>query len=938
MRIRQGLFLYWPLVMAGAFLVPVFLLCWTLYSTRLDLRAATDTRLQSDSVRRATVIADFLSNQKNLVGRLATGHEIDDFLSNRALGMSRRYGLNANLDAIERRFQQTIVQTSLHGESFLRRISFVDANNVDIATAGVSDGALPARPPSDAQTMRMVSNDGAIEFSAPVFFKDRIAGAVVAVTDPRALSRLLIEEGGAEDFYHELIIVGSGDHAIAPDSSTLDFASAGRLFAGLPENTLTKTGNPANAGASAVLVQRTPIPGAPLSLVTITSESAAYGRLASPASVLSLAAFPVILFLVAIGFERQRRRAMRLQNDIAESDRRRDELSRHNSDLSQEIARRKALEEDLRLKTDTLNASNADLRIAATTFEAQEGMLVTDANRRILRVNSAFSELSGYAGDELVGQSISIFRSRKTPQAIYAEMMRATSQNGRWQGEMWLRTKSGKAVEKWLTISAVRDEGGSNSHYVGTYYDLTERRKAEEKIKELAFYDQLTGLPNRSILIERARQVVKSCRDTRSYAALLFVDLDHFKRLNDTLGHHKGDMLLKQSAVRLKDCTTSRDTVSRFGGDEFVILLSDLGASEVTSAALQAKANAEEIIAALSAPQDLDGFSFRCTASVGVALFHDDSQTIDDLLKRADMAMYEAKTAGRNAVRFFDPAMQTLVESRASIEATLRDDIAAKKFLLHYQPQVDEESRLLGAEALLRWPHEDWNVSPAEIVAVAESSGLMVALGDGVLETACNQLAEWSRYPAMAGLSIAVNVSGVQLHDPTFVDRVVNVIARTGADPYLLKLEVTESIEISKIEEVMGKMTKLREYGIRFSLDDFGTGYSSLSYLKRLPIDQLKIDQSFVRDILVDPNDAAIAATIIALGDTLGLAVIAEGVETHEQRALLESQGCRGFQGYLFGRPVPPDQFVELAKVSRVAPSQHVRQEGAFAVIPRLSA
>jgi EAL domain-containing protein (putative c-di-GMP-specific phosphodiesterase class I) len=307
---------------------------------------------------------------------------------------------------------------------------------------------------------------------------------------------------------------------------------------------------------------------------------------------------------------------------------------------------------------------------------------------------------------------------------------------------------------------------------------------------------------------------------------------------------------------------------------------------------------------------------------------------MDDLLKRADMAMYEAKSAGRNAVRFFDPAMQTLIEARAAIGADLREDIAQKNFLLHYQPQVDEAGRLIGAEALMRWPRAGSKVpSPVEFIAVAESSGLIIPLGDGLLETACNQLAEWAHDPALASLTIAVNVSGVQLHHPGFVDRVRDTIGRTGANPNLLKFEVTESFEISKIEEVIAKMTALQKIGIRFSLDDFGTGYSSLSYLKRLPIDELKIDKSFVRDVIVDPNDAAIAETIIKLGETLGLSVIAEGVETDEQHAFLESLGCQGFQGYLFGRPMPAKQFVHFVTV--FSPS---KSASSAARKPRLSA
>ncbi len=915
MRDRQRFLLHWPLVMSGIFLLFALILCWSLYSTQFQLRAATDTRLQADSVRRAAVIEDFLSDQKKLATQIAGSREIEDYLSDRALGMSPRYGLNANLDFIERRFQQTIAQTTLRGEPLLRRISFINERNVDLAHFGNTESSTIGGLSAEDAAVLIDANGWSIQVVAPVRFKDVRAGMVVMTADLRALSRLLIEEGDSGGGYHEFLVVGDGDRTLAPGGSESQLVLNKRSLAKLPGNKLMPADGITEGGDfNGMLALRTRIKGAPLSLLTLTSETAAYGRFASPTYAVGLAIFPIVLFLMALRSEWQHRRARQLQSDVAEADRRRDELSRHNSALSEEIARREALEDDLRRKTDSLKETNADLRIAATAFEAQEGMVVTDANRRILRVNRAFSELSGYDAAELVGQPISILKCEKTDRAMYSNMLRATARDGYWQGEMSMGTKTGASVERWLTISAVRDDSDSHSHYIGTYYDLSERKKAEEKIRVLAFYDQLTGLPNRAILIERARHAIMICQEARRYAAMLFIDLDHFKRLNDTLGHHKGDLLLKQSATRVKGCVRESDTVSRFGGDEFVVLLTDLGASDVSAAALRAKAIAEDIIFALSQPQDLEGFSFCCTASVGVALFCDAEQTMDDLLKRADMAMYEAKTAGRNAVRFFDPTMQTLVESRAAIESVLREDIANKNFVLHYQPQVDQEGGLTGAEALMRWPHADCNASPTEIIAVAEGSSLMVALGEGVLETACRQLSDWADDRALSRLSIAVNVSGVQLHDPNFVERVTSVIRRTGANPQLLKLEVTESFEISKVEEVIGKMTALRRIGIRFSLDDFGTGYSSLSYLKRLPIDQLKIDKSFVRDILVDPNDAAIAETIIALGETLGLTVIAEGVETHEQRAVLERQGCRGFQGYLFGRPMPNSQFTQFAR------------------------
>ncbi|MCW2283267.1 diguanylate cyclase (GGDEF)-like protein/PAS domain S-box-containing protein [Rhodoblastus acidophilus] len=922
---RQSLLLHWPLAMASGFLLFVLVLAWTLYSTQVQLRAATDARLLADSARRAAVVEDFLFEQEKLATQLARSDEIEDYLTNEALGMSPRYGLNANVSFIEQRFQKTIERISLRGDAFLRHIGFARIDGAFVASVG--DGATPeiVEIPQTVQRPQINARNWTIEVVAPVFFKNTLVGAITTTADLKVLSKLLIEAEDSAGGYHEFLLIGDGGHALSPREAKANFELVERSLAELPANRLT----PAVSDRKSVedmLALRTPINGAPLSLVTLTSAAAAYGGGAPPAYALYLAAFAAALFLMAIGFERQRRRAAQLKSDFAESDRRRHELSQHNTALSEEIALRKALEEDLRRKTRALKETNSDLRIAATAFESQEGMVVTDARHRILRANRTFSELTGYAPDDLVGQSTASFNSQSDTTSLYAEIIEACEFSGRWQGEVWLRTRSGGAIPRWLTVSAVQDETGGHSHYVKTYYDLSERKEAEAKIRSLAFYDQLTGLPNRTILVERARQAMAQCRDLRTHAALLFVDLDQFKRLNDTLGHHKGDLLLKQSAARLLRCVSDGDTVSRFGGDEFVVLLTDLGASDIAGAALQAEAIAETIIASLAEPQNLDGHSFRCTASIGVALFHDDGQSMDDLLKWADMAMYDAKTSGRNAVRFFDPAMQKLIEARAAIEAALREDIARNNILLHYQPQVDDEGRLVGAEALLRWPRADRDApSPVEVVEVAENSGLMIPLGDAVLESACRQLVEWAKSPALAHLTLAVNVSGVQLHHHGFVERVRTAVERTGADPRLLKLEVTESFEISRIEEVIAKMSVLRDLGIRFSLDDFGTGYSSLSYLKRLPIDQLKIDKSFVRDVISDPNDAAIAETIIALGETLGLSVIAEGVETEEQRAFLADRGCRVYQGYLFARAMPAEPFAQFAALfSRAKPENDV--------------
>ena len=552
------------------------------------------------------------------------------------------------------------------------------------------------------------------------------------------------------------------------------------------------------------------------------------------------------------------------------------------------------------------------LLIAATAFESQDAMMVTDTNGIVLRINKAFAETTGYSPEEIVGQTPRLLRSGRHDEAFYRQMWESINLTGAWQGEIWDRHKSGNQYLKWLTISAVRNAEGGITHYIGTHYDLTERKKAEERINALAFYDQLTNLPNRILLVEHLNRSMAASLRSGSHGALLFIDLDNFKTLNDTQGHEMGDLLLKQVADRLKQCVRGEDTVARQGGDEFVVLLSDLGTGE-PEAASTAESIAEKILEQLNLPYQIGHFSHHSTASIGVTLFSGNQSSVDDLMKQADLAMYRAKGAGRNIVRFFDPAMEAIVKVRAELEDDLRQAIDKKQFLLHYQPQVVDDGRITGAEVLVRWQHPlRGMISPADFIPLAEDTDLILPLGQWVLETACRKLALWSTRPETAALNIAVNVSAKQFRQPGFVDQVLAAVKQSSADPRRLKLELTESLLVDNVEEIIEKMHRLKAKGIGFSLDDFGTGYSSLSYLKRLPLDQLKIDQSFVRDVLSDPNDAAIAKTIVTLGQSLGLAVIAEGVETQAQRDFLANAGCYAYQGYFFSKPLPEELFEQF--------------------------
>ncbi|MEN6587127.1 MAG: EAL domain-containing protein [Sulfuricella sp.] len=553
--------------------------------------------------------------------------------------------------------------------------------------------------------------------------------------------------------------------------------------------------------------------------------------------------------------------------------------------------------------------AEADLRVAATAFEAQECMVITDPEHVILRINRAFTDITGYLPEDAIGRKMSLLKSGRHSPAFYTAMWDSIQLVGSWQGEIWNRRKNGEIFPGWLTITAVVGSDGNITHYVGTLTDITARKAAEEKIELLAFYDPLTHLPNRRLLIDRLQQALVSSSRSGLSGALLFIDLDNFKTLNDTLGHDIGDLLLKKVAERLAAAVREGDTVSRLGGDEFVVMLEDLNANAEEAATL-AESVGEKILAALGHTYHLAGHEHRSTPSIGVALFAGQRESVDELLKRADLAMYQAKAAGRNTLRFFDPDMQAAVTARAIMEADLRQGLVSNEFFLHYQPQVDVHGRMTGAEALLRWSHPRRGlVPPAEFIPLAEETGLILPIGHWVLSTACNQLLAWASRPEMAHLTLAVNVSARQFHHADFVEQVLAVLDHTGANPQKLKLELTESLLLDDVEDIIAKMTALKAHGVGFSLDDFGTGYSSLSYLKRLPLDQLKIDQSFVRDVLTDPDDAAIARTIVALAQSLRLDVIAEGVETEEQRDFLERNGCHAYQGYFFSRPLPLEAF-----------------------------
>ncbi|HEY0488813.1 MAG TPA: EAL domain-containing protein [Telluria sp.] len=571
------------------------------------------------------------------------------------------------------------------------------------------------------------------------------------------------------------------------------------------------------------------------------------------------------------------------------------------------------------IATDISERKNAEesTRVAATVFQSQEGMFVTGPDRLVLDVNDAFAAMAGFAAGELTGRDPLPVALEAGGPDFMPGIWEIIDKRGKWQGEVWTKRKNGTEYPAWLTVTAVRDAAGRTTNYVATQADITQQKLAQDEIMQLANYDALTGLPNRRLLLERLQHCLSVSNRSNQAAALLFLDLDNFKDLNDTRGHEVGDQLLKQVAQRILGCVRQGDTVARLGGDEFVILLESIGERE-DEAAEHAAAIGWKIIRVIGEPFDIGAASHHATCSIGATLRIDHATDIDDLMKRGDLAMYEAKRDGRNTLRFFHHSMESDVTYRIALEMELRESLARSEFMLHYQPQVDGSGRITGVEALLRWNHlKRGVVGPGVFVPIAEASGLIVQLGSWVLRSACSQLAAWADVPELAHLTIAVNVSARQFRQPEFVREALAILEETGARADRLKLELTETLLIESVEDTIGKMHQLKQHGIGFALDDFGTGYSSLSYLKRLPLDQLKIDRSFVRDVLIDPNDASIARSIVALGQALGLGIIAEGVETEAQRALLAELGCECCQGYLFGRPMEVDLLERMVRGSQ---------------------
>lgn len=555
--------------------------------------------------------------------------------------------------------------------------------------------------------------------------------------------------------------------------------------------------------------------------------------------------------------------------------------------------------------------SEVERRLSAAVFDnSSDAIVVTDRNNLIISVNPAFSEITGFPREEVVGKNPKMFSAGRQPPEFYTHMWHELDKFGKWSGEIWNRRKSGELYPEWLSISTVKDNKGDITHYVGIFSDITERKQAEERVRHLAHYDALTDLPNRTLFHDRLQQALIQAQRNHEQVAVMFIDLDRFKVINDTLGHGIGDLLLQSVAQRLTHCVRQGDTVCRQGGDEFVILLPKIGRAE--DAALVA----QKVLDSISRPFSLEGHELHISSSIGISFFPNDGVTVDVLMKNADVAMYRAKELGRNNYQFYLADMNARSFERLALETSLRRALEHKELELYYQPLMDADGRLMiGVEALVRWNHPELGlIHPNQFISLAEETGLIVQIGEWVLRTACQQARTWLD-EGYRPLRISVNLSPRQFRQSDFMNIINDIIRETGFDPHWLEMEVTESMLMQNTEDNIVLLNQLKVLGISIAVDDFGTGYSSLSYLKRLPIDTLKIDRSFVNDVTDNNDDAAIVDAIISLAQSLSLKVIAEGVEKTEQQDFLRDHHCNEMQGFLFSHPLPAAQFIELLKL-----------------------
>ena len=887
------------------FVYIVFLLVYSVQSQE-KLKSVAEERFYIETKHTSTILANFLEEQKSLVETIATGNEIENFLVNQSLGMSLEYGLNVNLFSIKSSFDKKITNLKWFDEPIYQRIVFLDEHEqvlVDTKTNGsTTDFSHLAH--NFSNSFQIDGTNKTLIFQAPVTYRGLSKGRVITVASLNLLFKpLQVDQKDPE--LHQFFIFNSnqrlfkvGDDivqqaenrvAILPNEKLVPFKKEynfliGSIFS--PQST-----------ASLYLLKNS-IDGEYFKLISVVTSDRIFSKLSSNVFLYIASLVPIILIIGVLTYFQMRKKTLELETNVEISSKNINALYDANTLLADEISRRIVLENDLR---------ESEERYRAYIDHAPEGILVVDHNYNIVEVNPSLCMLLGQEKQNLVGYSIGALTAAEDKSDFVIQFKNIINNKKDIEELIFITATDAKLMMQLKTMSL------PNNLVMSFCVDITQKKVDEENIHKLAYYDALTSLPNRRMLQDRLRQALITSKRDNQYVVLMMLDLDDFKSLNDTLGHDLGDLLLTMVASRLSACMREIDVVSRIGGDEFIVIAEHLG-SNVNKALIEAKKIANKLIQEISQPYPLEPNKphYYMTCSFGLTLFKGADLSTETLIKQADLALYQAKNDGRNNYKFFDPKMQEAIHERSSMESALRGAIEKNQLRLYCQPLVDHRGNLAGGEILLRWflNGEETPVMPNDFIPLAESSALILPIGDWVIEQALQYLKKWQMMEHARHLKLSINISARQFLQPSFVQNIKNLIERYRVDPKLIKLELTESSIIEKLEEVIPKMNELRQLGVEFALDDFGTGFSSLSYLKILPISQVKIDKSFVRDISTDVNDAAIVSAIVAICQSLKLEVVAEGVENQSQLQFLLEKGCYLYQGYLFGKPVPFNDFI----------------------------
>ena len=911
---------HWLSIAAGAFLLSMLYLIGNLHSSQVELRQNADARLVSIGEARAAQIGEFLIERRQAAARLAGSEDIANYFSNLDLGMSVRYGLFANLAAIERRFQATMDEEKYHGNPAYLRLAFFDRNGTAQVNVGASSVPTPSPTADLAEPgVQIDEKRRLIVASAPVLQKGKMRGVVETVSSLNLLASLVSTNDLGQR--HEFLLGDDGEVLIPVEWEHSPIVAHGRALAAIQPGHIQALSNLEASELKGYLALRSPIRGTRLSLLRLASVDELYGHTLSSVFVFYIGLFAILLFAVAIGFERMRQNAARLQVKIAESNRHRTELAEHNLALSQEIKHREAVEKDLQRQSEALDKTNAELiarevelkqlnrRIDIALNNMTHGLCMFDAEHNLIVCNQTYvqmysltPELSqpGVSLPAIDGYRVKIGNGAlANPEQVAAESAIATREASAFIQELM----DGRIV-------AVSQRPMQDGGWVAVHEDITERRRAEAKIAHLARHDMLTNLPNRVLFREQLETEFGRIQTGRGFAVHC-LDLDHFKDVNDTLGHPVGDELLKLVAARLTEVVPSSDFIARIGGDEFAMVQTDVVKPE------QCSLLASRIVDRISEPYDIDGRHIVIGTSIGIAIAPGDGTNPDILLKNADMALYLAKGEGRGTHRFFEREMDKRLQARRVLELDLRKAIANGEFELYYQPIIDLQTGKVSCfEALLRWNHpERGMISPLDFIPLAEETGLILPLGEWVLRTACQQAVKWPK-----PIGVAVNLSATQFKGRNIIQITVNALATSGLAADRLDLEITESVLLQDEANTLAILHQLREIGVQISMDDFGTGYSSLAYLRNFPFDRIKIDRSFVREMLVRKDCRAIVQAVVSLARSLGITTVIEGIETKEQLECAQADGCDLGQGYIFSKPMPElETAAFLAKNDRQA-------------------